>query len=84
MSKIDEERLARLIGVLPPAPEAWVRAAQELPLARTQLDEIVARAEADATFRARLLADLEEALQAEGYERDPAIVEALRVRFKSK
>jgi hypothetical protein len=84
MSNIDEERLARLIGALPPAPEAWVLAAQELPLARTQLDEIVARAEADATFREQLIADLEEALELEGYERDPAVVEALRFRFKSK
>jgi hypothetical protein len=84
MSNFDEERLARLIGALPPAPEAWVLAAQELPLARTQLDEIVARAEADATFREKLIADLEEALELEGYERDPAVVEALRIRFKSK
>jgi len=84
MSNFDEERLARLIGALPPAPEAWVRAAQELPLARTQLDDIVARAEADAAFRERLIADLETALELEGYERDPAVVEALRIRFKSK
>jgi hypothetical protein len=84
MSSFDEERLARLIHALPPAPECWVRAAQELPLARTQLDEIVVRAEADAEFRAMLIADLEAALDAEGYERDPAVVEALRVRFKSK
>ena len=84
MSNFDEERLARLIGALPPAPEAWVLAAQELPLARTQFDEIVARAEADATFREQLIADLEEALELEGYERDPAVVEALRIRFKSK
>jgi hypothetical protein len=84
MSNFEEERLARLIRALPPAPEAWVQAAQELPLARTQLDEIVARSEADAAFRERLIADLEEALAAEGYERDPAVVEALRIRFKSK
>lgn len=84
MSSYDEERLARLIRALPPAPEAWVRAAQELPGARAGFDEIVARAEADAAFRRRLIEDLEGALQAEGYERDPALVEELRVRFKSK
>ena len=84
MTFFDEERLARLIRALPPAPDGWVRAAQELPLARTQLDDIVGRAEADAEFRKRLVADLEAALEAEGYERDPAVVEALRVRFKSK
>ncbi len=84
MTAFDEERLARLIRALPPAPAGWVRAAQELPLARTELDAIVARAEADAEFRRRLVADLEAALQAEGYERDPQVVEALRVRFKAK
>jgi hypothetical protein len=84
MTAFDEERLARLIRALPPAPEGWVRAAQELPLARAELDEIVARAEADAAFRARLVADLEVALEAEGYERDPIVVEALRARFRAK
>ena len=84
MTAFDEERLARLIRALPPAPAAWVRAAQELPLARAGLDEIVARAEADAGFKARLVADLEAALETEGYERDPAIIEVLKVRFKSK
>jgi regulator of protease activity HflC (stomatin/prohibitin superfamily) len=83
MNGFDEERLARLIRALPPAPEAWVRAAQELPFARAEIDEIVARAEADAEFRARLVADLEAALAAEGYERSPAVIEALRVRFKA-
>ena len=83
MTAFDEERLARLIQALPPAPEAWVRAAQELPLAKAELDEIVARAEADVKFRARLVADLEAALEAEGYERDPAVIELLKVRFKS-
>jgi hypothetical protein len=81
MTAYDEERLARLIRAFPPAPEGWVRAAQELPPARTELDAIVARAEADADFRARLIADLEAALEAEGYERDPAVVEALRRRL---
>jgi hypothetical protein len=84
MTSFDEERLARLIRALPPAPEAWVRAAQELPLARSEFDEIVGRAEADAEFRKRLVADLEAALEAEGYKRDPAVIEALRVRFKNK
>jgi len=84
MTALDEERLARLIRALPPAPEAWVRAAQALPLARVELDQIVARAEADAEFRARLVADLEAALAADGYEPTPALVHILRVRFKSK
>ena len=81
MSGYDEERLAELIGMLPPAPQGWVEAAQELPRARRELDEIVARAEADVEFRKRLIADLESALAAEGYERDPRVVEALRRRL---
>jgi hypothetical protein len=84
MTAFEEERLARLIRALPPAPEAWVRAAQELPFALSGLDEIVARAEADAAFRERLIANLEGALAAEGYERDPAVIAALRVRLESK
>jgi hypothetical protein len=81
MTAYDEERLAKLIRALPPAPTGWVRAAQELPFG--ELDEIVGRAEADAAFRRRLIADLEGALAAEGYERDPAVLAALRARFTS-
>jgi len=83
MTRYDEEKLGMLLRQLPPAPEASVIAAQELPLARRGLDEIVERARADAVFRERLIADLEAALEAEGYEPDPALVDALRVRFKS-
>jgi hypothetical protein len=79
----DEERLAALISALPPAPEAWVRAAQELPAARAGLDEIVARAEADAAFRAIVLEDLEAALRAEGYEPASPLVEELRRRLST-
>ena len=81
MSAFDEDRLAELIGALPPAPEAWVRAAQALPSARTELDEIVARAEADAQFRRALIDDLEATLAREGYEPDRPLVNALRRRF---
>jgi hypothetical protein len=84
VTAFDEERLARLIRLLPPAPAAWVQAAQELPFARAELDEIVTRAEADAAFRERLIADLESALAAEGYERDSALRAALRARLDSK
>jgi hypothetical protein len=84
MTRYDEDRIAELLRALPPAPEAWVRAAQELPAVRRTLDAIVARAESDAAFRARLVADLDAALEAEGYERDPAVVEALRHRLTAE
>ena len=83
MSGYDEHRLAELIRTLRPAPEGWVRAAQELPLARRSLDDIVARAEADAEFRQALVSDLEDALRREGYEPDPPLLEELRKRFPS-
>jgi hypothetical protein len=81
MNHTPEERLAELLALLPPAPSAWVEAAQELPLARATLDEIVARAEADAAFRQALVADLESALAAEGFEPKRPLVEALRERL---
>ncbi len=62
MSDYTETRLAELLRMLPPPPAGWVEAAQELPLARRGLDDIVARAEADAEFRRALIADLEAAL----------------------
>jgi len=77
------ERLAELLRALPPAPQGWVTAAQELPLARSRLDEIVARAEADAEFRAALVADLEAALAAAGIHSEPRLAEALRRRLSS-
>jgi len=80
MSAYDLERLGRLIGMLPPAPESWLRAAQELPRARRELDGIVARAEADAAYRQALIADLESALRAEGVEPTSPLVDELRRR----
>lgn len=79
----DETRIGELLRRLPPAPEGWVRAAQELPLARLGLDSLVRRAEEDADFRRRLVADLEAALREEGVEPEPAVVDALRRRFQA-
>ena len=83
MTNYNEETLAELLRTLRAPPQAWVRAAQEIPLARRGLDEIVERARADRAFRDALIADLESALEAEGYEPDPVLVEALRDRFPS-
>lgn len=81
MTRYDETDLAELLRLLAPAPEAWVCAAQELPLARERLDEIVARASANAKFRQALIDDLERGLAAAGYEPDRALVAALRTRL---
>lgn len=84
MSGYDEIGLAELLAALPPAPQGWVQAAQELPLARLGLDDLVRRAEEDADFRGRLVADLEAALQAEGIEPEPALTRALRRRLAAE
>jgi hypothetical protein len=83
MNRYGEERVAELLRRLPAPPEAWIAAATELPRARKELDGIVARAEQDAAFRAALIADLEAALVAEGYEPRPLLVEKLRRRFRT-
>ncbi len=83
MTAYDEQRLAELIRALPPAPQAWVKAAQELSLARGTLDDIVARAEADLAFRDALVADLEDALRLEGYEPETLPLDELRRRLES-
>jgi hypothetical protein len=80
-TRYDEERVAALLRLLQPAPEAWVRAAQELPAARAGFDDLVARARADAEFRQRVVADLETALESAGVEASPARVRALRSRL---
>ena len=81
MTGYDEERIAELLRLLPPAPVGWVQAAQELPAARDGIAALVSRAEADAAFRARVVADLEAALEAEGISATPSVVAALRSRL---
>jgi len=78
MTGYDEERIAALLRLLPPPPLGWVLAAQELPQARAEIGALVARAEADAATRARIVADLEAALEAEGIAATPSVVAALR------
>jgi hypothetical protein len=79
----DIEQLGRLIAALPPAPAGWVKAAQELPLARRELDDLIVRAQADAHLRARLLADLESTLSEAGIEPTRRIVADARTRLLS-
>ena len=81
MRHYNEETLADLLRTLPAPPQAWVKAAQEIPLARRGLDDIVERARADQAFRAALIADLETALASAGYDSDPALTEAVRGRL---
>lgn len=82
MTTYDEERVAELLALLPPAPDEWVRAAQELPAARAGIDALVRRAEQDAAYRAELLAGLEQALAAAGVEPHRQVVDRLRRRLQ--
>ena len=54
MSYDEEKDWAQLL-VSCPRPRGWMRAAQEPPAARAALDELVARAQADAELRRRIL-----------------------------
>jgi hypothetical protein len=81
MRNYDEETVANLLRTLPAPPQAWVEAAQEIPLARRGLDDIVERAQADQAFREALIADLERALEVAGFESDPALADAVRARL---
>jgi hypothetical protein len=77
----NEERLGFLIGLLRPAPQGWVEAASQLPRLRAVLDDLIERAEADAAFRATLIANLEAALAREGVEPTPRLVRELQTRL---
>jgi len=77
----DEQRLGELLRALRPVPQGWIEAAQELPRVRREMDDIVARAVADAEFRRALVEDLENALRAEGYEPEVIPLDELRRRL---
>jgi hypothetical protein len=77
----DEEKLGELLSALPPAPEAWVRAAQNLPLARKGVDEIVERAEGDEEYRRRVVEDPKAALEEADVVAHSDAVEILRRRL---
>lgn len=83
MATTDIEELGRLIAALPPTPDGWVRAAQELPQVRRGLDDLLARAEADSALRERLLADLESTLADAGIEPTRHVLADVRERLRS-
>jgi hypothetical protein len=79
----DHEQLAQLLAALPPAPVGLVTAAQELPQVRKSLDDLLARAEADADVRRLLVADLESTLSQSGIRPTPRILDEVRARMHS-
>jgi hypothetical protein len=79
----DIEQLGRLLAALPPAPQGWVAAAQQLPRVGEELDALVTRAQADAELRSKLVADLEAALNDAGIVPTRRIVAEARDRLRS-
>jgi hypothetical protein len=79
-----EERLGDLLSALPPAPEAWVKAAKEASLARRGLDEIVERAKTDEDYRRRVVADPERALEEADVVAHAENVEIIRKRLEDE
>ena len=78
----DEQDLAARLRDLPPAPEAWVAAAERLPATRQALDDIERQVLEDAEERAKVTADLEAALRRAGVEEPTRLeVDALRRRL---
>jgi hypothetical protein len=82
MTARDDEHIAELLSLLPPAPQAWVDAALEIPRTRRELEDVMRRVEADEEFRLAVLADIDSALRRFGYAADPHAVEALRRRIQ--
>ena len=81
MTGYSEETIARLLAVLPPAPEGWTQAAIELPHAQAAIEELAASAQADAAAREMIVADLDEALRGVGVEPRCQLLESLRSRL---
>jgi hypothetical protein len=81
---MNEERIAELLAELPPAPGAWIRAAQDLPRARREIDRLASLADTDARLRACFLADTTGTLRGAGLEPAPRVVAALRERLLAR
>ncbi len=80
---MNEQRVAELLAELPAPPPSWIRAAQELPRARREIERLVALAQADASVRAALLADAAPPLRDAGLEPAPRAIAALRARLRA-
>jgi hypothetical protein len=82
--QLDETELGDLLGLLPPAPSAWVEAAKQRPGIERGLEQILVLAEADAEFRQALIEDLEGALEQAGFTPDPSLVRGVKERLESE
>jgi len=83
MTEISVERIAELVALLPPAPQAWVEVAQSLPALQSDLGPLLAEWQADREARAAVLADIEQALRAEGVAADADTLRYVRLSLES-
>jgi hypothetical protein len=81
MPRYDEEKLGEILSALPPAPQSWVKAAQDIPLTQRELDEIVERADVDDEYRRRVIEDPEAALKEAEVVAHAETIEILRRRL---
>jgi hypothetical protein len=80
--EFDEESIAELLSALPPAPEAWVQAAEELPAARLELERLVELARLDHELAEALRENLEPALADRSIALPAALQRELRERLE--
>jgi hypothetical protein len=71
---MDETDLEHLLRLLAPAPETWVRTAQELPFVRDEVAAILERAASSSSFRDALRDDASGTLAREGVELNADVV----------
>ena len=77
-SRTEEERLAELIALLPPAPEPWVEMAARIPRTERDLADVQRRLEEDALLREALRRDPDRALREAGLEASPELIARLQ------
>jgi hypothetical protein len=80
--EFDEESIAALLSALPPAPEAWVQAAEQLPAARLELERLVELARLDHELAEALRENLEAALAERSIALPAALQRELRERLE--
>jgi hypothetical protein len=81
MRSYNEEQLGEVLSALPPAPEAWVQAAHDIPNAHRRIEDIVERADSDEDYRRRVIADPEAALEEADVVAHSETIEILRRRL---
>jgi hypothetical protein len=79
----DIEQLARLLAALPPAPQGWVTAAQQLPNVGAELAALMDRAANDAELRSKLVENLEAALDDAGIAPTRRVVAEARAQLRA-